>query len=354
MRVLARPAFRNRLQNPYNALIYDAMLGQGAQVSEYYGGRWLTARHDVFHVHWPESVFNHNLIGAWLNSQTLLTAMDRLRSQGTRCIWTAHNLAAHERRSPRAEARAWRAFTARLDGFVSLTEHGLTAVRERFPELRAVPGFVVAHPHFRGAYPDNVSRAEARAALSIPADARVITYLGRIYAYKNVPELVRAFGQLQDTDTRPLRLLVAGQPRSAELAAEVVAARAADERVLLSLRHIATEELQLFLRAADLVVLPYREIFNSGSALLALSFDRPVLMPRGPTALDLQASCGADLVHVYDELSPAVLRAALRHAETLPERAMTGFLAARDPQQIAAETLAAFAAVMAQKTKAVR
>ena len=350
MRVLARPAFRNRPQNPYNALIYSAMREQGVQVSEYYGGRWLLGQQDVFHIHWPESAFNHGLVGAWLTSRVLLTAMDRLRRQGTRCIWTAHNLAAHERRFPKAEARAWRAFNARLDGFISLTSYGLGAARERFPELREVPGFVVAHPHFRGAYPDVLTRAQARSALGIAPDARVVAYLGRILEYKNVPELVRVFLQTvagsAASDARPWQLLVAGQPRSPTQTAQVTAACAGDPRVRLWLRHIANEELQLFLRAADLVVLPYREIFNSGTALLALSFDRPVLMPSSPTSLDLRESCGDDWVHVYDSLSPEVLRATLEAVERLPERNAVPGLRARDPQLIAAQHVAAYRSVI--------
>jgi len=39
-------------------------------------------------------------------------------------------------------------------------------------------------------------------------------------------------------------------------------------------------ELQFFIRAADAVVLPFRDVLTSGSAILALSFGRPVVAPR--------------------------------------------------------------------------
>jgi beta-1,4-mannosyltransferase len=42
---------------------------------------------------------------------------------------------------------------------------------------------------------------------------------------------------------------------------------------------VKKEDVSMFMQAADLVVLPYRSIFNSGSALLALSFNKPVLLP---------------------------------------------------------------------------
>ncbi|MET0389856.1 MAG: glycosyltransferase, partial [Polyangiales bacterium] len=317
----------------------------GVDVAEYFGARWLVSRCDVLHVHWPESAFNHGLVSGWLTQHTLLAAMDLARARGTRCFWTAHNLAAHERRYPRQEAAAWRAFTQRLDGFVSLTEPGLAAARARFPALRDVPGFVIAHPHYRGVYPDQVSRSEARDALSLPASARVIAYVGRILDYKNVPALVHAFRACEG-ESHELTLVVAGQPRSAPQAAAVRGAAGADPRIHLWLRHLGSHELQLFLRAADLVVLPYREIFNSGSALLALSFDRPVLLPASPAASDLQRSCGEAWLHTYDTLTPEVLRSVLARSATLPERTQGEHLVGRDPSDIAAQTVAAYRSVL--------
>lgn len=347
--VVARPARRNRAANPYNALIYDAMHARDARIDEYFGGRWLLSRQrpDIFHVHWPESVFNHDLAGAWLVSQTLLRAIDVLRARGTRCVWTVHNLAAHERRHVRAEAALWRAFTRRLDGFIALSDAGLAAARARFPELAGVPGFVIAHPHFRGAYPDAITRREARVRLGLSSTGAepVIAFVGRILAYKNVPALVRAFRGLD----AHAQLMLAGKPRTAALAHEIRRAQGDDARVRTWFRAIADDELQCFLRAADLVVLPYREILNSGSAMLALSFDRPVLLPNGASVRELRACCGAEWVFGYDELDANVLVDCSRRAARLPERTDGAFLAARDPQRIAAETLRAYRAVLQER-----
>ena len=48
---------------------------------------------------------------------------------------------------------------------------------------------------------------------------------------------------------------------------------------MLALRYIPDAELQVWLRAADVVVLPFRDILTSGSAILALSFGRAVVAP---------------------------------------------------------------------------
>src|SRR5690606_17669800 len=94
-----------------------------------------------------------------------------------------------------------------------------------------------------------------------------------------------------------------------------------DARIRLQFDFIADEHVQRYFRAADLVVLPYREILNSGTALLALSFDRPVLLPRAGAGDELSRRVGSAWVRTYDdELSGADILAALDAASALPER----------------------------------
>jgi len=54
LRVMALPAFQNRANNPYHALLYEAMQRRGTTVDEVSPRRVLRARHDVVHLHWPE------------------------------------------------------------------------------------------------------------------------------------------------------------------------------------------------------------------------------------------------------------------------------------------------------------
>jgi len=50
--------------------------------------------------------------------------------------------------------------------------------------------------------------------------------------------------------------------------------------VRLDIRSIPNEELPLLFGAADVVVLPFRQVLTSGSMLLAMSYGRPVIAPR--------------------------------------------------------------------------
>lgn len=346
LRILAWPAFNTREQNPYAYLLYSHM--NGAQVDEFSIGKLLTRRYDIWHIHWPEMFLNVEKTAATasLKSQAVLSLMDLARSRGTKIVWTVHNLASHERRYPRVEKWFWNAFLRRLDGFITLSESGLRSARERFPELRSLPGNVVPHGHYRGEYPDD-KRKDCRERLGIPENAKVVLFFGWIREYKNVPGLIAAFRGLNDSQAA---LCLAGRefPKSgaSKSGRSVQELASGDARIHMHLRHVPNEEVQTFFGAADLVALPYREILNSGTALLALSFNRPVLVPNKGAMAELQSLVGGNWVRTYDgDLTTEQLAGALQWARHEP-RAAIAPLESLDWNRVGEQTLAAYRNVL--------
>lgn len=306
MRVVASPAFRNRSSNPYNALLYDALVERGVDVAEFDSRNVLAARADIVHFHWPESALNKRRPAAALvRSLQLLALSFRLRRRGVVLVWTAHNLRSHFQRYPRAEALWWRLFTRLLDGWISPAETAAEAAQEAHPRLRALPHAVVPLGHFRDEYP-SASGDEVRARFGVGPDDRLLAFIGRIKPYKGVPELLAAFGELE----RPgVRLLVAGRCDEPELRAEL--ANVDDPRVVIHLEEIPDRDLASFVQAADLVVLPFRAILNSASLLLALSFDRPTLCPDLGALAEVADHVPGWVTLYSGEMSTEVLEAAL-------------------------------------------
>jgi len=345
LRVVAVPAFSNRGTNPYNALLYAAVGRAGVRVEEVSPWRLLRAGYDVLHLHWPEYLFDAPRFGvALLRGVLFVVAIRWARWTGAKVVWTIHNVRAHEQWHARWGARMWRWFVRRLDGYIALTPGGRAAALERFPGLDGRPGFVIPHGLYREAYPDEVSREAARAALVLPAGAKVVCFFGTIRPYKNVPALIAAF---RGVPGNHWRLVVAGKPASPELAAELAARAGGDGRVRLALGFVPDERVQLFLRSADLLVFPYREIQNSGTALLALSFERPVLVPERGAMAELRDAVGAEWVRTYrGGLSAETLVAAMAWAEEAPRDGAA--LGRRlDWDAIGRETVRAYEAVAA-------
>jgi glycosyltransferase involved in cell wall biosynthesis len=217
------------------------------------------------------------------------------------------------------QAAFLRAFTRLVDGYIALSEDGRQRAVDRYPRLARTPGWVIPHGHFRASYPRGASREEARRRLGLPDEGPVLLNFGQISAYKNIPRLLAAFRSL---DLPAATLLVAGSPTVPAVAEEVRAGAAHDPRVRLHLRYIPEDEVQLYFAAADVVVLPYTNILNSGNALLALSFDRPVLVPDRGSMGELRRDVGDAWVRTYaGEVAADVLRDAILWAVDTPRPA---------------------------------
>jgi len=312
MKVIAWPAFKTRYKNPYNWLLYSHM-PQSVEVTEFSSKRLLLEKFDVFHLHWPiETLVRHpNIWMARLRVLSFWCLLQLSKWKGTKIVWTIHDekphVVLHQSLANWIEAR----LVASTDSHINLCKAGQTAVAQALPGLNEKSSFVIPHGHYRDCYPNEVSREEARSHLSLATDTITLLYLGYISPYKNVPHLVRTFRQLSQTTTgssKKVSLLIAGKPDNTELEQAVRTAAEGTDNIQLHLRFVKDDELQIFFKAADVVVLPFEEILNSGSLLLALSFDRPVIVPALGAVSDWQQQIGADWIKTYQgELTAEIL-----------------------------------------------
>jgi beta-1,4-mannosyltransferase len=300
MRILGWPAFDPRNKNPYNRLLYEALHAADPEmdVTDFSSPATLLDSPQVWHMHWPErAAQGPRLLGALGRAVAFVVLVKFAKRRRTRIVWTVHNLRGHDPAFPRLERTVLQWLSRQVDGFVSLSDYGLGLTLDEYPALRGRSHVVVPHGHFIGVYPSAVLRAEARKTLQVPASDRVLLFLGRVAGYKNVPTLVRRFKQLDDA---ALRLVIAGEPTTRALKSEIEVESDSDRRIQLHLEHVRDDELQMFLRAADLVVLPFADILNSSSVLLALSFGIPVLVPHTGAMVELARDLGSFWVRTYE------------------------------------------------------
>lgn len=268
-------------------------------------------RPDVIHIHWTEPyIAGGSSRVSRIKAQRTLVELRLAKRSGVGLVWTAHDLFRHDRREDPNELAFMRSLFELAD---SVIVHCSAAADGLLQTLGVGPGgrdkiAIIPHGHYQGAYVDEVSREEARARLELPPEAVVISFVGWVRSYKGVWELYEAFTKLDEPNAR---LVIAGQAVDGAYAARLTAAAKGDDRIHLSLGFVPDEDLQLYLRAADVVAAPFLEIFTSGSVLLAMSFERAVIAPRRGCVTDVLDESGGIL---YDADDPQGLEGALRVA----------------------------------------
>lgn len=123
---------------------------------------------------------------------------------------------------------------------------------------------------------------QARQRLGIGKHEKTILFFGNIAAYKGLDYLVAAFERCVG-DGNDYRLIVAGRAKRTSDPYVVEICKKLDreivrDRTVLRLEFIPDEEMELYFKAADVAVLPYTRIFQSGVLFLAYSFGLPVIV----------------------------------------------------------------------------
>jgi beta-1,4-mannosyltransferase len=341
LRVIGRPRSSNAVANPYNHLLYEAVSRHGVIVEEFSGWRnALRGRFDVLHVHWPEyTVSQKSLLRSIRSGVGFLAGCWLLQRRGTRIVWTVHNLHSHENPHPRLERAFSAAFRTIVDGCFCMFRDSQAELLRSAGWRRSAPRAVLTrHGDYRAAYGPTVDRARGRQLMGATPDDFVVLFFGRVRGYKNVPGLIRTF---TDLDLPGARLHIVGRCAEPQLAEEIDELARREPRVRVHSGFVPPSEVPHWIGAADLVVLPFAEVHNSGSALLALSYGPPVLGPAMGSFQDLARDVGRECVRTYTgDLTPEVLARAIewsRGRHVSPDQ-----LAAFDWDSIAEQTVAGY------------
>jgi D-inositol-3-phosphate glycosyltransferase len=121
---------------------------------------------------------------------------------------------------------------------------------------------------------------DAKAMLGISSSDKTMLCYGQIAPYKGLEYLISAFTKLVGQDAS-YRLIIAGKPKWNEIywnqIVQLMIDRGVRDRVLERIEHVPDEETELYFKAADVLVLPYTRIFQSGVLFLGYSFGLPVI-----------------------------------------------------------------------------
>lgn len=298
-----------RRANPYQTLLYqhvDPIFSvRTATIEEARSLLGLKGRRErevLFHLHWEDSVLRaiKDRDEAEKAARGFVAELDRFVEAGGRLIWTKHNLRPHDFVHADLAEDIAATVAAHAETIIVHSPAALHAVSEHYRIDRKRFSLQV-HGHYRQHYP-TIARSTARGRLGLDADRRCLLLFGRITAYKGGDLLIEALNQLDDPT---LHLLVVGKQPFERLNLP----DKLRDRVTVIDRFVEDAEVADVFAAADGVALPYREILTSGTLYLAMGTERPVILPRLPTLLDV---ANDDVAFSYRPDDVADLTEALR------------------------------------------
>jgi glycosyltransferase involved in cell wall biosynthesis len=233
----------------------------------------------VVHVHWTAPILGPGLTPkeARQHGRKFLSTVAALQERGARLVWTVHNVLPHECRFPDEEAAFRQELANRADLIHVMCERTTELVSTHYT-LPRNKILVVPHPGYVDVYPNILDQDRARAELGLKPEHTVFCFVGGIRPYKRVDALLDAFSSVAGAKPES-RLIVVGPPSPFPEVEDLMDRCEADPRIIGNFNRIPDTDLQLYMNAADVVVLPHREVLNSGSVMLAFSFGRPVIAP---------------------------------------------------------------------------
>jgi glycosyltransferase involved in cell wall biosynthesis len=230
-----------------------------------------TAKPRIFHILWNNKFQSFD--------RTLLMLYYKLLGKQT--ALTVHNVNAGRRDS---RDTLFNRLTLRIQ--YRLADHLFVHTEKMKLELNkefGVPGIRVTVIPFgiNNAVPNtSLTPSEAKRRLGIQESQRAILFFGNIAPYKGLEYLVRAFQQILNRG-QEYRLVIAGRPKDCEEYWGRIHASICEDlkkrRVLLKADYIPDDETEVYFKAADVLVLPYTHIYQSGVLFLGHSFGLPVL-----------------------------------------------------------------------------
>jgi len=271
--------------NPYQKLLYKSLEPYNIVAKGYHGLqftlRWVIknkrARH-ILHFHWLYGAYDPRCNKKHLRIKVILFALKVIlaRLLGYKIWWTVHNITPHENAYRETDSWLNKLMAKNCQRVIVHCKKTKQFVCNQWqrPESKVS---VIEHGSYYQFYPDTIERQKARELCGLKTNGFTFLFFGMVKEYKGIPNLIKAFCQLQQ-DLPDIHLVIAGKPLNSDTANKIINS-AQNKNIHLFLEQIPDENIQIFFKAADIVILPFTDILTSGSAILALSFGKAIILP---------------------------------------------------------------------------
>lgn len=256
------------------------------------------------HLHWIEyCVFRwdtkRELITTIIFSLQFIIDIIFVRLLGVKIVWTVHNYLSHDTPFPRLELWVRRILSKLVNKIILLNKSTQDEIVKQYKTDLNKTCFI-PHGHYRDAYEPLIEPIDAKTQLNLPLTGKIYLFLGILKPYKGIEDILEIWKSdcnLSGNHT----LVIAGKPSSKVYGSKLTEIVSEIKGAVIYPRFIKDNEINIFFSAADVIILPFKKILNSGSLILAMSYDKPIIAPRLEVIKEILGKADTLLYHPEDQ-----------------------------------------------------
>ena len=225
---------------------------------------------DVYHFNWIETEKKRFTKLDYIAKRIFINILKILNKK---IIWTVHNSKPHEARDEKSAIKFMKFMAQKSDRI-----HVLCNVTRDAEILKKYQEKIVYIPH--GDYIQSYKECQIDIynRYNISADKKIILFIGNIRKYKNIELLINSFIESK-IESDGYILLVCGNCGNEEYKKELI--EMSSSNIYFDFSFIKDDEIEAYLRSADIVIAPYNKnsSINSGTLWMAMSYKKTMILP---------------------------------------------------------------------------
>jgi glycosyltransferase involved in cell wall biosynthesis len=262
--------FNLRGDQESNVLLFEKI----TRVLKYYWRLiWYAARSDskIFHIQWFNKFEYFD--------RTILNIYYKLL--GKKLIYTAHNINMGKRDGNNTQLNI---VTLKL--LYKIVDHIIVHTRKMKKDLECefdvdCDKISVLPFGINNTIPmTDLNRRQARDIIGLCESTKVILFFGNIAPYKGLEYLLLALADLK-TDFKDIKLIIAGRvkecPEYWAQISKIIIDNELHDVIIQKIEFIPDKDIEIYFKASDALLLPYKFIYQSGPLFLGYNFGLPVI-----------------------------------------------------------------------------
>lgn len=264
----------------------------------------------IIHIHWLAFATSKTFfLSKELSFLYSIVCLTLLKVTGYKIIWTVHNVLPHEKQTTN-DTFIFTYLSKISNEKIVHSNHTIKQMVDLGYNTSNIT--IIPHGNYIGWYENTIHQNVAKKSLGIDKSEFTILLFGLVRRYKGVDELLNVIAKI---DNPKIKLVIAGKCDDDALTNDIQKA-AKRYNIIFHNKYIDDNHLQIYFNASDVVCVPLKAVTTSGSALLALSFGKPIIAPVLGAIADLPPNVG----YLYDPKIKDALYQNLKLALNYPSK----------------------------------